>query len=365
MIGGAAPAVAQSDRPRVRLVEVAPVDTPTAMAFREGDDTIYVAEQEGRVVAVRDDAVLDEPVLNLTERVTAGGEQGLLGLVFSPDGDTMFVHFTNSDGNTRVESYAVEGNDGGPVTVDLDSRRVLVKIRDHEGNHNGGQLAFGPDGRLYLGMGDGGGAGDKGVGHAPEGNGQSTDTLLGKILRVNTQKGGASICDLGLRNPWRFSFDKENGDLWIADVGQNAYEEITRLPGDEPCGHNLGWNVYEGNEQYRAGEVDDHVEPVAVLSHDDGNCSVIGGYVYRGTEVPALEGLYVFTDYCNGRVRALRPTGDDDEYEQLSLGATADEPSSFGDGPDGELYLLSQSDGLFRIEAPTDQADRSSRLTGE
>ncbi len=318
------------------------------MAFREGDDTIYVAEQDGRVVAVRDGAIVEEPVLDLTDRVTAGGEQGLLGLTFSPEGDVLFVHFTNADGNTRVEAYDVEEGADGPVSVDTGSRRVLLRIRDYEVNHNGGQLAFGPDGRLYLGMGDGGGGGDQGVGHAWGGNAQSTDTLLGKILLVNTKEGGARICNLGLRNPWRFSFDRETGDLWIGDVGQNAYEEIDRLPGERPCGHNLGWNVFEGNEQYRAAQIDDHVEPVAVLSIDEGNCAVIGGYVYRGTEIPELEGLYVFTDYCDGRLRALRP--DDDDPKKIGLGATANDPSSFGEGPDGELYLLSQSDGLFRIE---------------
>ena len=215
------PAGAQ-DAPQVRLVEVAPVDTPTAMAFRRDDDTIYVAEQEGRVVAVRDDEVDDEPVLDLTERVTAGGEQGLLGLVFSPDGNTMYVHFTNSRGDTRVEAYDVEDVGDGPVSVDTGSRRVLLRIRDHESNHNGGQLAFGPDDRLYLGMGDGGGVGDQGIGHAPGGNAQSEDTLLGKILLVDAEEGGAKICNLGLRNPWRFSFDRDTGDLWIGDVGQAA-----------------------------------------------------------------------------------------------------------------------------------------------
>jgi glucose/arabinose dehydrogenase len=319
------------------------------MAFRNGDDTIYVAEQEGRVVAVRDGAIVDEPVLDLTERVTAGGEQGLLGLVFSPDGDTMYVHFTNVDGNTRVEAYDVESGDAGPATVDVDSRRVLLRIRDRESNHNGGQLAFGPDDRLYLGMGDGGGVGDQGIGHAPGGNAQSTDTLLGKIHVVNTNKGGAKICDLGLRNPWRFSFDRDTGDLWIGDVGQNELEEINRLPADEPCGHNLGWNIFEGDVEYRGGQIDEAVEPVAVLSHDDGNCSVIGGYVYRGTEIPALEGLYVFTDYCNSRLRALRE--DDGKYEQITLGATASRPSSFGQDADGELYLLSLREGLLRIVA--------------
>ncbi len=347
--GGSFPAAAQQN-PRVRLVEIADVDTPTAIAFRDDDETIYVAEQEGRVVAVRDGEVDDEPFLDIADRVTAGGEQGLLGLTFSPDGDRLYVHFTNDDGDARVVEYEVVTGDDGTASVDETSGRVLLRIRDREPNHNGGQLAFGPDGALYLGMGDGGGGGDQGVGHASGGNAQSSDTLLGKILIIDVDEGGAEICDLGLRNPWRFSFDRDTGDLWIGDVGQSEWEEIDRVPGDEPCGHNFGWNVFEGDERYRPGQIDDAVEPVAVLSHDDGNCSVIGGYVYRGTEIPALEGWYVFTDYCDGRLRALR-VDDGGAVERTRLGATADEPSSFGEDADGELYVLSQSDGLLRLEA--------------
>jgi glucose/arabinose dehydrogenase len=319
------------------------------MAVRADDPTLYVAEQEGRIVAVRDGDVDDEPVLDLSERVQAGGEQGLLGLTFSPDGEHVYVHFTTRDGNARVEEYAVEDGARGSASVDPGSRRVLVRIRDRESNHNGGQLEFGPDGELYLGMGDGGGGGDQGVGHAPGGNGQSSDTLLGKILRIDTDEGGAKICNLGLRNPWRFSFDRETGDLWIADVGQSSFEEINRVPADEPCGHNFGWNVFEGDEHYRPGQIDDAVDPVAVLSHDEGNCAVIGGYVYRGSEIPGLEGWYVFTDQCNGRLRALRVN--DGGVARVGLGATADDASSFGEEADGELYLLSLSDGLFRLEA--------------
>ncbi len=340
---GFAPTVQSS--PRVKLEEIAAVDTPTAMAVRADDDALYVAEQDGRVVSVRDGDV--ETFLDLTDLVRSGGEQGLLGLAFSPDGTELYVHHTDRDGNTRVAAYGVEGDER--PTVDPESRRVVLRIRDRESNHNGGQLAFGPDGELYLGMGDGGGAGDKGVGHAPEGNGQSPDTLLGKILRVDTNDGGAEICDLGLRNPWRFSFDRDTGDLWIADVGQSAWEEIDRVPGDEPCGHNFGWPVYEGEDQYRAGQIDDHVEPVAVLSHDEGNCSVIGGYVYRGREIPELEGWYVFTDYCNGELRALRLDHDGELAERVRLGPDVESPSSFGEDEAGELYVLSQSDGLFRI----------------
>ena len=334
---------------RVRLVKVAEVDTPTAMAFRPDDSTIYVAEQEGRVVAVRDGVVLDEPVLDIRRRVTAGGEQGLLGIAFAPDGNHLYVHFTNTDGNTRVEEHPLLVGEDGELTAASKDRRVVLRIRDREGNHNGGQLAFGPDGELYLGMGDGGGAGDQGVGHARGGNAQSQDTLLGKIVRIDITKGSGEICGLGLRNPWRFSFDRATGDLWIGDVGQNAWEEIDRLEYPDICDNNLGWNVFEGREQYRAAQIDDAVEPVAVLSHDDGYCALIGGYVYRGTEIPQLEGWYVFTDNCDGRLRALR-VDPDGSVERARLGAVADEPASFGEDNQGELFVLSQTDGVLRIE---------------
>ena len=335
---------------RVRLVKVAEVDAATAMAVRPDDTTIYVAEQEGRVVAVHDGAVGDRPVLDLRRRVTAGGEQGLLGMVFAPDGDHLYVHYTDAAGNTRVEEYPVAAAADGALTANTTRRRVLLRIRDRESNHNGGQLAFGPDGKLYLGMGDGGGAGDQGVGHARGGNGQSEDTLLGKIVRIDIARRRGEICDLGLRNPWRFSFDRANGDLWIGDVGQDAWDEIDRLEYPDICGRNLGWNVFEGREQYRPGQIDDAVEPVAVFSHDDGYCAVIGGYVYRGTEIPKLRGWYVFTDNCDGRLRALR-IDPDGSVRRARLGALVDEPSSFGEDDQGELYVLSQTAGLLRVVA--------------
>jgi glucose/arabinose dehydrogenase len=338
--------------PKIRLVRVTgEIDTGTSMATRPGDPTIYVAEQGGRVVAVSGNTVADEPVLDVSARTSGDGEQGLLGLTFSPDGSQLFVHFTNRDGNTRVESYDVTNTPGEAATVDLESRRVLLKVAQPQPNHNGGQLAFGPDGNLYLGLGDGGNAGDEGDGHASGGNAQSEDTLLGKIVRIDLDGGGGEICDVGLRNPWRFSFDRHTGDLWIGDVGQDEWEEIDRLPADEICGNNLGWNVFEGDTRFRSGDVRGGLPPVApveVLSHDDGFCSVIGGSVYRGTEIPALEGWYVFSDYCEGTLRALR-IDDDGDVQQRKLGAKSSAVSSFGQDESGELYLLSQDRGLYRV----------------
>jgi glucose/arabinose dehydrogenase len=364
-VGLAACGGAQTLRGAVELELIADVDSPTAFATRAGDDTFYVAEQEGRVVAVGASGDVST-VLDLTERISAGGERGLLGLAFSPDGEQLYVHFSNRSGDTRVEEY--DFDDGG---ADRASRRRILGVRQPASNHNGGQLAFGPDDMLYLGLGDGGGAGDEGSGHAPEGNGQSLDTLLGKILRIDPTPGNdrrytipednpfadgggrSEIWSYGLRNPWRFSFDRETGDLWIADVGQNAWEEIDFASTKDGAGDgaNFGWNVFEADERYRDGDTEGSAEaPLIALSHDDGYCSVIGGYVYRGSRIPDLVGTYLYADYCNGRLRFVRQSGSEIE-ERGSLGVELGDIASFGEDNDGELYVLSQSSGLYRINA--------------
>jgi glucose/arabinose dehydrogenase len=249
---------------------------------------------------------------------------------------------------------------------------VVLRLRDYESNHNGGQLAFGPDDMLYLAMGDGGGGGDSGEGHAEGGNGQSLRTLKGKILRIDPEPDGDSpytipsdnpfasgggrpeIWSYGLRNPWRFSFDAQTGDLWIGDVGQNAFEEIDVAPARDGGGRgvNFGWNLFEARERYRdrrEGErVGDLREPVLALAADDGNCSVIAGYVYRGSEIPDLVGAFVYADYCNGEIRWLRQR-DNEVTAKERLGVSGDSIASFGQDNDGELYVLSQSDGLFKL----------------
>ena len=349
---------------------------PTALATRAGDPALYVAEQNGRVIAIRDGAASRDV------RPRPHGPGARPGRAGPPRDDVLprrlppLRPLLGRDGATTVDEYAFTPTPGGGGTADRGSRRRLLTLAQPQPNHNGGQLAFGPDGVLYLGLGDGGSAGDQGDGHASGGNGQSEDTLLGKIVRVDVAKGGGTICDLGLRNPWRFSFDRRDGDLWIGDVGQDTWEEIDRLPANKPCGHNLGWNVFEGRARFRDGDVPDAVKPVAVTSHDDGNCSVIGGFVYRGTAIPALRGWYVFTDYCNGALRALR-VGRDGTVQQTRLGATVDSPTSFGEDERGELYVLSQRDGVYpapgavsrsthALRAPTrpagqDQVVRTSR----
>ncbi|MSO79279.1 MAG: sugar dehydrogenase [Acidimicrobiia bacterium] len=368
-MGLTACASAQSLRGRVRLEHIADVEEPTALAIRAGDDSLYVTEQAGRVVAV-DPGGNVTTFLDLSKQITAGGEQGLLGLAFSPDGSKLYVHFTHRSGNTRVEEYTIVNGAIAP-----EARRRILAVHQPDANHNGGQLAFGPDGMLYLGLGDGGGADDEGSGHADGGNGQTLDTLLGKILRVDptptddkpytipsdnpfapggSQPGGGrpEIWAFGLRNPWRFSFDRETGDLWIGDVGQNEWEEVDYAAAAQEAGKgaNYGWNVFEADEQFRDGDTTGPaLPPLFALSHENGECSVIGGYVYRGTSIPKLEGAYVYSDYCNGRLRYVRQV-DNEVTEMGSLSVRLREISSFGQDADGELYVLSQSSGLYRID---------------
>ncbi len=240
------------------------------MAVRTGDDSLYVTEQSGRVRAIRDGRLAARPVLDLTADTTAAGEQGLLGLAFAPDGAHLYVDYTDRSGDTHIDEFAMNG-----LVADPASRRNLLVVDQPQPNHNGGQLAFGPDGYLYIGLGDGGAADDEGPGHAPGGNGQSLETLLGKILRIDptptasapytvpadnpfvgTSGAKPEIWAYGLRNPWRFSFDADTGDLWIGDVGQNEWEEVDHAPAtngrDAGRGDNFGWNRLEGTHRTAA-----------------------------------------------------------------------------------------------------------------
>jgi glucose/arabinose dehydrogenase len=346
------------------LTPVAELDAPTAMAVRDGDEALYVTEQAGLVRAVRGGALDSEPVLDLTERVQDGGEQGLLGIAFSPDGSKLYVHYSDltQGGDNQIDEY--EMTDG---VVDPASRRPLLSVETLQPNHNGGQLAFGPDDLLYVGLGDGGGAADRGDGHAPGGNGQSLDTLLGKILRIDPEpstdlpytipadnpfaEGGGrpEIWTYGLRNPWRFSFDRETGDLWIGDVGQNAREEIDYLPAGEGAGANFGWNRLEGSQPFEGTPPPDAVAPIFEYPNPDEGCSVTGGFVYRGTGIPDLQGAYVFADYCEGELRALTQAGGGVTAERR-LGVSTSNVAAFGEDGDGELYVLSQGEGLLRVD---------------
>jgi glucose/arabinose dehydrogenase len=346
---------AQFRAARVRLDPVAVVEQPVAMAVRPGDETIYLVEQIGRVRALRDGRVDPEPVLDISDQVTAGGEQGLLGLAFAPDGRHLYLNFTDNAGDSRVVELAMRGRRADPG-----SQRLLLQVDDPYANHNGGQLAFGPDRLLYIAFGDGGGAGD------PEGNGQSLGSLLGKILRIDPRPAGGrpyrvpsdnpfvgragarpEIWAYGLRNPWRFSFDPATDDLWIGDVGQNRWEEIDHQPAGDG-GRNYGWDRREGRHEFEGERPDGAVDPVIEYGREGGACTVIGGAVYRGRRIPGLRGAYLYGDYCAGWVRAARVSGGR-VAEQRDLGTDVPGLTSFGVGPDGELYAMSLSGPVYRL----------------
>ena len=282
-----------------------------------GDSRLFVAEQDGIIKVVNSNGTVNPTsFLNITTLTNANGEQGLLGMAFHPNyasNGFFYVNYTRiSDGATVVARYTVDS--GNPNSANSASATILLTIAQPFSNHNGGTLAFGPDGFLYIGMGDGGSGGD------PGNRAQNTTELLGKMLRIDVNSGspysipsnnpyvgvaGADeIWAIGLRNPWKFSFDKQTGDLWIADVGQNVYEEINKAASTE-AGLNYGWRCYEGNTAYNTSGCPAQATmkpPVAVINHSSGACSITGGYVYRGTTYPNFQGKYFFSDYCLARI---------------------------------------------------------------
>jgi glucose/arabinose dehydrogenase len=343
-------------RVRIRLVEVATLDEPLAMTVRPGDDGLYVAEKSGAVRVIRDGSVDPRPVLDLTGQVALGSEQGLLGIAFSPDGEHLYVNLTDTNGDTRIFSFRMRGTRADPST-----RREILAVEQPFANHNGGHLAFGPDGYLYIGLGDGGSAGD------PHGNAQSLGTLLGKMLRIAPSPTGSrpyevppdnpfvgrsgarpEIWAYGLRNPWRYSFDLATGDLWIADVGQSAWEEIDLQPAGSPGGENYGWDRMEGAHPFEGDRPPDAVGPIHEYSQETGGCTVVGGYVYRGSAIPDLVGAYLFADFCLGAIEALRVDGGRVAAHR-ALGPVVPLISSFGQDADGELYAMSLEGPLYRL----------------
>jgi glucose/arabinose dehydrogenase len=342
---------------RVRLRRIASVDEPLAMAVRTRDPALYIAEKTGRVVEIRDGRVQPAPVLDLSGGISLGSEQGLLGLVFSPDGRFLYVNYTDRGGVTHVTEFAMHGDRAVPA-----SRRDVLVVDQPFSNHNGGDLVFGPDGYLYVGLGDGGSAGD------PMGNGQSLATLLGKMLRIDPRPAGGhpygipadnpfvdrpgarpEIWAYGLRNPWRYSFDRITGDLWIGDVGQSAWEEIDRQPASSSGGENYGWNALEGTHPFDQAVSAPHaVPPIVQYPHGGSECAVTGGYVYRGSRIPDLVGTYLYADFCVGRIMALQGHG---PPRPVALGPVVTSLSSFGEDQAGELYVLSLSGGVYELVA--------------
>ena len=339
------------------LVPVAAIEAPIALATRPGDPdtTVYVASQSGSVHRVDISSGRSEEVVSLADRTRAEGEQGLLGLAFSLDGDTMYAHYTDLQGDTNV--VAVPVRDGRP---DLSSSRVLFFLEQPYANHNGGQLLVDATGALLIGLGDGGSSGD------PEGNGQDRSSLLGKILRIspapaatttaaapysipldnpyaNSESTAPEILFLGLRNPWRFSIDTVTGEYWIADVGQNSREEINRVPASA-AGANFGWNVREGTRSFKGTTTDVLIDPTYEWTNVGGS-SAIGGFVYRGRAIDRLQGKYVFADFGQRGLFVLDPASGDVAHLDLPVEAVV----SFGQDRSGELYVLSLDSGVLAL----------------
>jgi glucose/arabinose dehydrogenase len=342
---------------QLKLTTVAELDEPVALAIRQGDDALYFAEKPGRIRALRGGEVDDAPVLDITNLVRNSGEQGFLGAAFSPDGTRLYAHYTDREGDGRIVEYAMRDDRADPST-----RRELLFFDDPFPNHNGGNLVFGPDGMLWIGMGDSGSAGD------PNDNAQSLDTLFGKMLRIDPAASGdrpytipsdnpfidrrgarPEIWAYGLRNPWRYSFDRSTRDLWIGDVGQNAWEEIDFVAAGSEGGENFGWARVEGSHRFKGDAPTGAVGPVHEYPNGDDRCSVTGGYVYRGTRIPGLTGAYLFGDYCAGRVMGLRQSGGV-RTELADLGLELPSISSFGEDAAGELYVLSLDGEVARID---------------
>jgi glucose/arabinose dehydrogenase len=335
---------------------VATLDAPLAMAVRTGDDALYVAEKGGRVMAIRGGKLDRTPVLDVTGLVSTGSEQGLLGLAFSPDGTFLYVSYTDTGGDTNIEEYRMAGN-----RADAGSARRVLFIQQPYSNHNGGNVVFGPDGYLYIGMGDGGSQGD------PNGNGQNLGVLLAKMLRIAPRPTGGKpygipadnpfvgragarpeVWAYGLRNPWRYEFDRETGDLWIGDVGGSDREEIDFQRAGSKGGQNYGWNLTEGTIQHGTRPAN-WTRPVSEYpTHSNGTCAVVGGFVYRGTAIPNLMGAYLYSDACNGTINAFVLAGGK-ATKWRSLGVDGGAVASFGQDQNGQLYVLSLSGPVYEI----------------
>jgi glucose/arabinose dehydrogenase len=330
----------------LRIVEVASgLDSPLYVAFAPGEpaERVYVVERVGRIRVLEGGRLLSEPFLDIVDKVVSGGEQGLLSVAFHPEyaeNGLFYVNYTDRAGDTVVEEYRAAGG-SSPQPA-----RELLFVDQPYSNHNGGQLQFGPDGLLYVGMGDGGSGGD------PENRAQDLASPLGKLLRIDVDRQGAEweTAAYGLRNPWRFSFDRETSDLYLGDVGQSEWEEIDYLAAGWSPLVNFGWDVFEGTQVFEDKEPDPEgrlVGPILEYSHDEG-CSVTGGYVYRGAQVPAALGRYFYGDYCSGTVWSLVVRAGRATSVRRAPFEVA-ELSSFGEDAGGELYLTSLGGSVYRL----------------
>jgi glucose/arabinose dehydrogenase len=349
------PTQAELNRVAVRLEKLVQLREPVALVVAD-DTTFYVGERLGRVRVIRDGELDPTPLLDLTDQVVVEGEGGLLGVSVAPDGRHLYVSFTDRRHAVRLIEVAVDG-DG----VDPASRRDVLTIPQPSTRHHGGNIVFGPDGLLWLGVGDGSPGGD------PANAAQSLGVLSGKLLRldptpvggkgytvpatnpfVNRKGARPEIWAYGLRNPWRFSFDRATRDLWIGDVGQYIVEEIDTISLRRSAGANFGWRRLEGSRRFSGSPPPNAVRPVHEYYHRDGRCAVVGGYVYRGTQLRGLQGAYLYGDVCEGRIRALaRARGKPLRHRDLGLRLPG--LVSFAESPDGELYALSLSRGIHRL----------------
>ncbi len=353
-------------QPEILLTSYATGFTHPVDIQHANDDRLFIVERAGYIKIIDGTGTtLSTPFLDIDALVHSFGGQGeigLLGLAFHPDyanNGYFYVHYTNNNDNSNISRFSVSATN--PNEADVASELILMTISQPYLNHNGGCLKFGPDGYLYIGMGDGGSAGD------PQNNSQNTMSMLGKMLRIDVDNGSPyaipadnpfvgdpdvldEIWAIGLRNPWRFSFDQLTGDLWIGDVGQGAREEIDMQLASSAGGENYGWRCYEGNNTYNTsgcGPASDYIAPVEEYNHSGGSCSVTGGYVYRGSEYPILYGTYIYADYCSARFWTLTPDGLGGYTNNLSNTYSGFDISSFGEDAQGELYIARMTAGTI------------------
>jgi glucose/arabinose dehydrogenase len=364
--GGSAtqPAAADTKGTGVKLDPIASgkFDQPVYVTQPPNSDDLYVVERTGKVEIVRDGKKLGTPFIDISPKVSTDVEQGFLSIAFAPDYESsglLYAYYTGQDGNENLVEF--KRSDGDPDTVDPASEREVLKMADYAPNHNGGLVVFGPDGHLYVGTGDGGGTGD------PRRNAQNLGSLLGKILRIDPKRSGAKpytlpadnpfagqagalpeIYSYGLRNPWRFSFDADTKALVIGDVGQDKFEEVDAVAAGQGAGANFGWSAFEGDAPFnRDQQAPGAVKPVLVYSHDQG-CSINGGYVVHDPELPSLEGRYLYSDFCSGKISSFKLTGTR-ASDDKPTGLEAQSPTSFGTDNAGHIYVTTLTGDVYRL----------------